>query len=335
MKKILILGATGSIGMQALDIVRRFSEYFEVVGLSAKSNKDLLEKNAEEFATKNIHLGAEGLAEFVRETDFDIMLNAVSGQIGVEPTLEAIYKGKKIALANKETLVAKGELIMREARKYSATIIPVDSEHSAIYQSLKAGRRSELRRVILTCSGGPFRGQEWTLERLKGVSREEALAHPNWSMGKKISIDSATLMNKALELIEAVRLFDVNADQVEVVVHPESIVHSAVEFCDGSVVAQMGVPDMRICIAYALFEESRYDLGIEPLSFFDKDLHFREVDSGRFPSILFARRAILAGESMCEKINRVNELAVDDFLNGKIGFLDIFTKIDECFTRTD
>ena len=331
MKKVLILGSTGSIGTQTLEVIREFPKLFKVVGLTAKQNKKLLSEQCEIFSVQNSHLGEKGLADFVRKNDFDILVNALSGEIGTEPTREAIYKGKIIALANKETLVAHGETIMKEIKKYDATLRPIDSEHSAIWQCLRGEKIKEVKKIILTCSGGPFRSSEWTMEKLAKVKPKDALAHPNWNMGQKISIDSATLMNKALEVIEAVRLFGISPEQIEVVIHKESIMHSAVEFIDGSIIAQMGVPDMRTAIALALSAPTRLPLSFPKFNIFSSNLSFEKVDIKRFPSIDFAMRALAGGEKLCAKMNKVNEDAVQLFLNNKIGFLDIFKLVGDIF----
>lgn len=327
MKKVLILGSTGSIGTQTLEVIKSFPQFFSVAGLSANKNEELLKQQAKEFKVDNIHIGEKGLSTFVAKTEYDIVVNALCGEIGISPTVKAIWKRRPIALANKETLVAAGKRIMEEAKGFGVEIRPVDSEHSAIWQALQAGKRQDLKKIILTCSGGPFRN--WSLEQMKNATAEDALKHPSWEMGKKISIDSATLMNKALEVIEAVRLFDLKPEQIEVVIHPESIVHSAVEFVDGSVIAQMGEPDMRTCIAYALSAPDRLPLPFKKFSFFDKKLSFEKVDNKRFPSIDFAFTALEKGEEYCAKMNKANEEAVADFLLGKIGFLDIFDRVRE------
>lgn len=327
-KKILLLGATGSIGRQALEVIKLFPKLFSVVGLSAKNNAALLAQQAQEFSVSKTYLDEKSLIKAVLETDFDILVNALCGEVGVAPTIAACKRGKIIALANKEALVSAGEQIIKLAHKHKAEIRPIDSEHSAIWQALRAGAQKEVQKIILTCSGGPFRdGAIWPLAKLKKATPAQALTHPVWQMGQKISVDSATLMNKALELIEAVRLFDIPPEKIEVVIHPQSVVHSAVEFCDGSVVAQMGMPDMRTAIALALSAPARLPLPFPRFSFFDQKLTFEKVDAKRFPSIEFARRALAKGEKACAALNRANEEAVADFLAEKITLGEIFERV--------
>jgi len=349
-KKILLLGSTGSIGRQTLEIIDQFKDQFIITGLAVKNNEELLCKQCQKFKVKTVHIfkekitknwknfrlyqGEEGLEQIVHETDFDILVNALVGEVGIKPTIAATKKGKIVALANKESLVAAGEVIMKKVKKYKGEIRPIDSEHSAIWQSLHAGKKSEIDKIILTCSGGPFRdSQKWPLEKLKTVTPHQALKHPNWNMGKKISIDSATLMNKALEVIEAVRLFQLSPQKIEVVLHPESILHSAVRFCDGSIVGQMGKPDMKTAIAYALFYPQRLPLKGEKFSFFNQKLTFKNIDSSRFPSIDFAFKALKKGEQVCKALNKANEKAVEEFLAKKIGFLDIFKKVKQVLKK--
>ncbi|TAH63259.1 MAG: 1-deoxy-D-xylulose-5-phosphate reductoisomerase [Gottschalkiaceae bacterium] len=343
MKEISILGSTGSIGTQALDVIRKTKEY-KVIALTTNINIDLLEKQALEFKPKlvavmdqkksiilrdrlkgyNIKVasGAEGLIEAATLEDTKVVINSVVGMIGLIPTLEAIKAGKKIALANKETLVTAGEIVMREALKHKTEILPVDSEHSAIFQCLKSGNQNEISRLILTASGGPFRGKK--TNDLLNIKVEDALKHPNWEMGRKITIDSATLMNKGLEIIEAKWLFDVEIDKIDAVVHPQSIIHSMVEFVDGSIIAHMGVPDMRIPIQYALSHPIRTKNEINKLDFNTlKELTFERADIETFPCLDLAYKAINAGGSMPAVLNASNEVAVELFLNNKISFLKI------------
>ncbi|MBT4937328.1 1-deoxy-D-xylulose-5-phosphate reductoisomerase [Candidatus Peregrinibacteria bacterium] len=344
MKCISILGSTGSIGTQTLDVVRKSKGAFRVLGLSTNTNIELLEKQADEFGLKNlavfceeaarklqeerkdlhIQKGVEGLLSIATLKEVETVVVSLVGKIGLEPTLAAIQAKKDIALANKETLVVSGIEVMEMAKKYGVNICPIDSEHSAIAQCMRSGRRSEVHKIWLTCSGGPFRNaKKWPLEKLERVTQEEALAHPTWSMGKKISIDSATLANKGLEFIEAMRLFDLDPNQIEVVIHPQSIVHSAVEFKDGSILAEMGATDMRRCIAYALYAENRQDINLKRLSLFDLNLSFEKPDYERFPCLSYAIAAAKKSQEACKAFNNANEAAVADFLSGEIGFMEI------------
>ena len=343
MKKISILGSTGSIGTQALDVVRNSSE-FKVVAMSTNTNIELLEKQILEFKPETVSVGSsedakvlqeklrhlnvtvthgiEGLIQVASENDSDILLNSVVGMVGLKPTLKAIENGKTIALANKETLVTGGEIVMRELKKRNVSMIPVDSEHSAIFQSLKSGHQNEIEKLILTASGGPFRG--FTSEQVAKVKLEHALKHPNWDMGRKITIDSATLMNKGLEVIEAKWLFDVDVLDIDVLVHPQSIIHSMVEFVDGSVIAQMGTPDMRVPIQYALTYPNREPNNVKKLSLLEYNkLTFEAPDRDVFPALNLAIKAIQLGGTMPTVLNGANEVAVDYFLNEKIEFTDI------------
>lgn len=343
MKYISILGSTGSIGTQALDVIRQ-NEDFKVDALSTNTNIDLLEKQITEFnpkvvAVANIHKakelrermkfnsvevleGLEGLIEVATYENSDILLTSVVGNVGLKPTLEAIKAKKTIALANKETLVTAGQLVMSEAKKYNVNIIPVDSEHSAIFQSMKSGKYDEIRKLILTASGGPFRGSN--KEQLKTVKPEDALKHPNWDMGKKISIDSATLMNKGLEVIEAKWLFDIDVKDIEVLIHPQSIIHSMVEFIDGSVIAQLGISDMKIPIQYALTYPLRKPINLDRLDLIEiGKLTFEAPDTKNFPCIEYAFEAIKEGGTMPTVLNAANEVAVEKFLENRITFNEI------------
>ena len=354
MKTISILGSTGSIGTQTLDVISRHPGEFTVAALTAGANIDLLEKQvrkyrpavaavADEEKAQELRLrlkdmeirilsGMDGMIEAVTLPQTDIVVTAVVGMIGIRPTLEAIKAGKDIALANKETLVTAGHLVMKEAADRGVQILPVDSEHSAIFQSLQGSRRSQIRRILLTASGGPFRGK--TRSELGDVSLADALHHPNWVMGKKITIDSATMVNKGLEVIEAKWLFDVEPDQIQILVHPQSVVHSAVEFADNAVIAQLGTPDMRLPIQYALFYPDRKTLGTEPLDLFSvQDLSFEKPDLETFKGPAFAYDAIRTGGSMPTVMNAANEKAVDLFLHEKIGFWEIYDIIGECMAR--
>jgi len=345
MKTISLLGSTGSIGRNVLAVIRQFPDRFRIAGLAAGRNIGLLKEQIVEFKPQCISVADEGLARRLAEVlpagfqdrifwglegnrrvatiaEADMVVTAVVGSVGLLPTLDAIEAGKDIGLANKETLVMAGCLVMESVRRHGVQLLPIDSEHSAIFQALEAGRRQDVGRIILTASGGPFR--DWEKEDLLSVTPEQALAHPNWDMGPKISIDSATLMNKGLEVIEARWLFDVGLDQIGVVVHPQSIVHSLVEYIDGSVVAQLGVPDMRIPIAYALSYPERLGLGLSRLSLSQcGDLSFDKPDYDRFPALRLAFAALEHGGVQPAVLNAANEVAVEGFLAGRIDFVDI------------
>ena len=342
MKKLIILGSTGSIGTQALDIARANPDKYTVVGLAAGSNAELLEKQAREFGVKAVALfdtkaadelkikladtnikvlcGADGVCELAT-LDCDVVLNAIVGIAGLRPTLCAIDAGHTIALANKETLVTGGEIVNRKLKEKGVELLPVDSEHSAIFQSLQGAPKGSLKKILLTASGGPFFGK--TREELQNVTVKEALAHPNWSMGAKITIDSASLMNKGLEVIEAVHLFGVPASQIEVLVHRQSILHSAVELSDGAVIAQLGTPDMKLPIQYALTYPER-DMCFEQLDLFKVgSLTFERPDCGTFKLLPLCIEAINRGGLYPTAINGANEESVKLFLEGKIKFLQI------------
>ena len=345
MKRISILGSTGSIGKQTLDVVRQHKDKFEVVAISANSSVDLLLEQIKEFKPKyvavydelsaiklksmipsdiNIEVlsGMEGLKAISSLPEIDVLLTAIVGMIGLVPTLEAIRNGKDIALANKETLVCAGNLVMNEAKKYGVSILPVDSEHSAIFQSLNGEKNKEIEKIILTASGGPFRGKK--KEDLLNVTKNQALKHPNWSMGRKISIDSSTLMNKGLEVIEAKWLFDVEHNQIDVVVHPQSIIHSMVQFIDSSVIAQLGCPDMRLPIQYALSYSDRIECDFERLNLAKiATLTFEEPDMDTFPCLKLAYDTLKMGGTYSAVLNSANEVLVNEFLEDKIGFYDI------------
>lgn len=345
MKKISILGSTGSIGTQALDVIAHNQDKFKVTALSCAKSLPLLCRQIEEFSPEavavrdeadakeladkyrdlEIFWGAEGLKTIASMESCDIVLNSLMGMKGLEPTMAAIESGKDIAFANKETLVAGGQLVMDAVKKHGVAMLPVDSEHSAIFQSLQGNRDNEIRRILLTASGGPFRG--YSLEQLEQVSLEQALNHPNWSMGSKITIDSATMMNKGLEVIEARWLFDVPLEKIQVVVHPQSILHSAVEYMDSSVIGQMGNPDMRIPIAYAFSYPERMDLSdvTQPLDLFSlkEGMSFYPADRSVFKTIDLAYEACREGGSCPVVLNGANEVLVDLFLHGKIRFIDI------------
>ncbi|GAB4344215.1 MAG: 1-deoxy-D-xylulose-5-phosphate reductoisomerase [Desulfobulbaceae bacterium] len=350
MKILSLLGSTGSIGRNVLAVVRSFPDRFRVAGLAAGTSIDELARQVEEFAPRVVSVadeelagqlaeklppgsecrilwGMEGNREVATLPETAMTVTAVVGAVGLLPTLDAIRAGKDIGLANKETLVMAGALVMRAVRESGVRLLPIDSEHSAIFQALEAGRRQDVGRIILTASGGPFRDR--SRDELREVTPEQALAHPNWDMGRKISIDSATLMNKGLEVIEARWLFDMEPEKIGVVVHPQSIVHSLVEFIDGSVVAQLGIPDMRIPIAYALSYPERLGLGLSRLSLSQcGSLSFEKPDYERFPALRLAFDALAAGGVRPAVLNAANEIAVEEFLAGRIRFLDIAAVVE-------
>lgn len=343
-KCVSILGSTGSIGRQSLDIIDHLQ--IPVCALTAGTNVERMAQQCRKYRPQlavmsteaaanalkaqlsglptRIAWGEEGLLQAASMTEADCVITAVVGMVGLKPTLAAIRAGKRIGLANKETLVCAGELVMAEAKKYHAEIIPVDSEHSAIFQCLMGSReKKEIKRIILTCSGGPFFGK--TREELGVVTKADALRHPNWKMGEKITIDCATLMNKGLEVIEAMRLYDLPLEQVDVVIHRQSIVHSMVEFVDGAVMAQMGVPDMRLPIQLAMTYPERLDCVVEPLDLLTcGDLSFHAPDIQAFPCLGLARDCAKTGGTACPVMNGANEEAVAMFLKGQIGFYDIY-----------
>lgn len=350
MKKICILGSTGSIGTQALDVIRQHSEHFEAHTLTAYSNSKLLIQQAREFLPDTVvivredlyqevsealsdlpikvYTGSQSLCEVVANTEVDIVLTAMVGFSGLRPTIAAINAGKNIALANKETLVVAGELICDLAIKNKVTILPVDSEHSAILQSLTGEGDNKIEKILLTASGGPFR--TFSLEEMVNVTPAQALRHPNWEMGAKITIDSATLMNKGFEMIEAKWLFDISPKDIKVVVHPESIIHSAVQFTDGSVKAQLGVPDMRLPIQYAFTYPARLHLAGERLDLFAlKQMNFEPADMQRFPCLRLAYEAIEKGGTVPCVLNAANEVVNLAFREGVIKYLDIAKIIEE------
>lgn len=353
MKKIAILGSTGSIGTQTLDVVRR-NEEIQVLAVSAFSNIDMLENQVREFSpvlaavwqeekakelavkiadtNTKVVIGMDGLLELAVLEGVEILVTAIVGMIGIRPTIKAIQAGKDIALANKETLVTAGHIIMPLAAEHKVSILPVDSEHSAIYQCLQGENRSSIRKLLITASGGPFRGR--SVKELEAVTVEDALKHPNWAMGQKITIDSATLVNKGLEVMEAKWLFEVDLDQIQVVVQPKSIIHSMVEFEDGAVIAQLGTPDMRLPIQYALFGGERRILDGERLDFsLLTSISFEKPDMETFRGLPLAMEASRLGGSMPTVFNAANEMAVSKFLHKKIRFLDIYAIIEEAMGR--
>ena len=353
MKKIAILGSTGSIGTQTLEVVRENKD-IEVTALAAGRNIDLLERQIREFSPRlaavwdeklaaelkdrirdldtQVVSGMDGLIQVSTEEKTDILVTAIVGMIGIRPTMEAIRAGKDIALANKETLVTAGHLIMPLAKERGVSILPVDSEHSAIFQSLQGGQAGALKKILLTASGGPFRGKKQ--EELKNVQVEDALKHPNWEMGRKITIDSSTMVNKGLEVIEAKWLFGVDVDQIQVVVQPQSVVHSMVEYDDGAVIAQLGTPDMKLPIQYALYYPQRRYLPGERLDFWRiGKLDFERPDTETFRALDRAYQAGRAGGSLPTVFNAANEMAVAKFLDRQIGYLEITDLIGECMER--
>jgi len=355
MKRIALLGSTGSIGVNVLEVVRQFPDQYSVASLAAGRNISLLAEQVLEFRPELISVldeqGADALRRMLPEefharvvhgtggnqqvaafSGCDVTVSAIVGAAGLLPTLAAIRAGKPVGLANKETLVMAGKIVMNEAVRHNVPLLPIDSEHSAIFQSLEAGQREDVAKIILTASGGPFRNK--SRDELSLVTREEALNHPNWSMGQKISIDSATLMNKGLEVIEARWLFDISVENIEVVVHPQSVVHSLVEYQDGSVMAQLGIPDMRIPIAYALSYPKRLPLQLKPLNLAQcSHLEFHAPDYTCFPALGLAFAAIRNGGVAPAVLNAANEVAVSAFLEERIGFLEIARTVADTLER--
>ncbi|MDD5167869.1 MAG: 1-deoxy-D-xylulose-5-phosphate reductoisomerase [Syntrophales bacterium] len=355
MKKIAILGSTGSIGASALDVVSENPDRFEVISLAAGRNIELLKRQIETFKPRmaavideahaaklrsvlpqSCHVevvsGLEGYCRMVAEDDVDLVLSAMVGAAGLLPTVAAIEAGKDVALANKETMVIAGQIVMEKAKMRGVRILPVDSEHSAIFQCLEGYKGKYVRRIILTASGGPFWGM--SLEQMKNLRPEQALKHPRWNMGRKITVDSATMMNKGLEIMEARWLFDIPFERIEVIIHPQSVIHSMVEYDDGSIIAQLGEPDMRIPIAYALSYPERIHRDGPFLDFASfGSLSFFEPDEERFPCLRLARRAGEAGASMPTILNAANEVAVDKYLEGTIRFTDIPLVVEAAMER--
>ncbi len=352
MKKISILGSTGSIGTQALDICARHPEEYRVTALTAKSSREKLFDQVRRFRPEMAGLldgirpeeipedlrfcrwlsGKEALRAAAAETEADQVLVSIVGIAGLQSVLDALEAGRQVLLANKEALVTGGHLVMDLARRKGKPILPVDSEHSAIFQCLQGAGPNRLRRILLTASGGPFR--TWSREEIHRATREQALRHPNWSMGAKITIDSASMFNKGLEIMEARWLFDTPADQIQVLVHPESIIHSAVVFEDGAVIAQLGVPDMRVPIGYAMSYPRRESTGVEApdLTKLGK-LTFEAPDEEKFPSLRLAREALAAGGAACTVLNGANEEAVAAFLRGEISFGEIYTRVERALEK--
>ncbi|SDL79854.1 1-deoxy-D-xylulose-5-phosphate reductoisomerase [Daejeonella rubra] len=354
LKNIAILGSTGSIGTQALEVVRQNPERFKVFVLTANNNAELLIRQALEFnpayvvltsesklaevrnalssSETKVLFGLDELCEVLSHPEISLVLTAMVGFAGLIPTLAAIKAGKDIALANKETLVVAGELVNSLAKEYGVKILPVDSEHSAIFQCLAGEERNPIEKIYLTASGGPFRGRD--ADFLATISRKEALKHPNWVMGEKITIDSASLMNKGLEVIEAKWLFDLDVSQIDVIVHPQSIVHSIVQFRDGSMKAQMGLPDMKLPIQYALAYPERIENTFPRFNFLDyPNLSFEQADKKTFRNLALAFEALKAGGNMPCVINAANEVVVAEFLNNRLGFLQMSDVIERCMSE--
>ncbi len=355
MKNLSVLGCTGSIGCSTLEIAARFPDRFKIRALAARKSVERLAEQIRRFAPQiaavidadtadalhrllgsgasvEILYGDEGYREAATLSSADTVVGAMVGAAGLKPTLAAIEAGKDIALANKETLVVAGDLVMTEVRERGVRLLPVDSEHSAIFQCLSGQRRQDLDRIFLTASGGPF--LKTPARELSSITPERALKHPNWQMGSKITVDSATLMNKGLEVIEACHLFSVSPDRIDVVVHPQSIVHSMVAFTDGAVIAQLGIPDMKGAIAYALSFPERLDIGVAPPDFPQiGSLDFERPDTGRFPCLALAFDACRRGGTLPAALNAANEIAVEAFLNGRSGFTDIPAVVEKVMGR--
>ncbi len=351
-KTVAILGATGSVGLQAIDVAR--ARGCKVDFLSARRDSEAMEALAREFSPRAVAMsdetsakelrlrlrdtnvrvlsGSDGICEGIRESSADTVVNSILGEAGLMPTLATIDSGKRLALANKESLVIAGDIVMSRARERGVEILPVDSEHSAIFQSLASGKRSEIKRLILTASGGPFYGKSSC--ELERVTLADTLAHPTWKMGKKITVDSATLMNKGFEVIEAAHLFGVPSEKIEVVIHRESILHSAVEYIDNTVIGEMSMPDMRSCVQYAVDYPDRCESVTEELDFFKVgSLTFAKPDTESFPLLALAKRAIAEGGAMPAVVNAADEVAVAAFLDGKIGFCDIFRTVIKTYDK--
>lgn len=353
MKKIIILGSTGSIGTQTIDVISQHADKFSCVGISAHTSVDKVIEQVEQLNIKNVcfsdeksavifqkqyakpinlYIGIEGMCDMVREIEADMVITSVVGMIGLKPTMEAIKAGKHIGLANKETLVTGGKLVMEAAKEKNVKIIPVDSEHSAIFQALNGENPKEVEKIILTASGGPFRGKKF--QELENIRVAQALKHPNWSMGRKISIDSATMMNKGLEVIEAKWLFDLEFEKIDVLVHPQSIVHSMVEYVDGSTIAHLGISDMRIPIQYALTYPNRLGNNLPKLNLAEiGSLTFERIDQEAFKCFDLAMKALKMGQSHTCVLNAANEVAVALFLEEKIGFNDIYRMIEGALSK--
>ena len=353
MKTVLVLGSTGSIGKSTLEVLDLHKDNFKCIGLSANKNFQALHAQANKYSVKNIciqeggpsgfnieensdikiYRGSDGQSEMIRDINADIVIVGISGAIGLEATHEAIKTGKRVLIANKEPLVMCGEFLLDEAKKYQSEIIPLDSEHSAIFQCLQGSSKDDVNKIILCCSGGPFWDKK--IETFEKITVKEALDHPIWKMGEKISIDSSTLMNKSLEIIEASVLFGVDSNKIDVVIHPQHIVHSMVEFKDGSIISNLSAPDMKASISYGLGFPKRIESGIEKLSFSDLSLNFFEPDRKKFPTLDYAKKALSLGGNFPLILNSFNEVAVDLFLQEKINYLNIFQLISHAFDAID
>jgi 1-deoxy-D-xylulose-5-phosphate reductoisomerase len=349
MKTVLVLGSTGSIGKSTLEVLDLHKENFKCIGLSANKNFQSLHEQAKKYSVENIciqedslleanidknsdikiYRGSDGQSKMIREMNADIVVVGISGAIGLEATHEAIKTGKRVLIANKEPLVMCGEFLLNEAKKHQSEIIPLDSEHSAIFQCLQGSSKDDVNKIILCCSGGPFWDKK--IESFEKITVKDALNHPIWKMGKKISIDSSTLMNKSLEIIEASVLFGLDSNKIDVVIHPQHIIHSMVEFKDGSILSNLSAPDMKASISYGLGFPNRLESGIEKLSFSDLSLNFFEPDHKKFPTLDFAKKALSLGGNLPLILNSFNEVAVDLFLQEKINYLDIFQLISHAF----
>ena len=337
MKKVLILGSTGSIGKSTIEVIEANKKDFLITGLVARSNENLLLQQAKKFNVKNIcltesknleekYISEADLEDLISSDQVDIVVAAISGVVGLKNILSAVRAGKRVLIANKEPLVAAGQILMKEAKRFNAEIIPIDSEHCAIHQCLTNIEKKDLKRIIITCSGGPFLGK--SLKNLKNVSVKDALNHPVWKMGSKNLIDSASLMNKALEIIEAKWLFNLESEQIDVIIHPQGIIHSMVETIDNSILAVMSEPDMKICIAYGLGYPNKIDTSSSPLNFTENNsLEFINIDQMDFPSVNFARDALSLGGIFPAVMNAANEVAVEKFVNNEIKFDLIFDTI--------
>jgi len=345
-KKILVLGSTGSIGQQTLDIVDRNRDRFEIEALTCNENVDLILEQSKKFGVKKIgvadkkryqiknknwYWGEEEIEQMIRESKADLVVMAISGAKSLKPTLAAIESGKDVALASKEVMVLAGEIINQKVKEHKVNLLPVDSEHSAIWQCLRSGKKSEIEKIILTCSGGPFLNLDKS--EFGKITAERALNHPNWKMGKRITIDCATLMNKGLEFIEAKWLFDLTDDQIEIVIHPQSLIHSAVQFWDGSIIAQIGNKDMRIPIQNALTYPDRVKNDLERVDWFNSKMDFYKPDLEKFPCLKYALEAAKIGGTMPVVLNAIDEVAVDLFLKQKIKFEDIPKMVEKALTN--
>ncbi len=353
MKTVLVLGSTGSIGKSTLEVLNLHKDNFKCIGLSANKNFQALHKQANKYSVNNIciqegstsetdieknsdikiYRGSSGQSEMIRDMNADIVVVGIAGAIGLEATHEAIKTGKRVLIANKEPLVMCGEFLLSEAKKYQSEIIPLDSEHSAIFQCLQGSSKDDVNKIILCCSGGPFWDKK--IESFEKITVQDALNHPIWKMGEKISIDSSTLMNKSLEIIEASVLFGVDANKIDVLIHPQHIVHSMVEFKDGSILSNLSAPDMKASISYGLGFPKRLESGIERLSFSDLSLNFFEPDHKKFPTLDYAKKALSLGGNLPLILNSFNEVAVDLFLQEKINYSNIFKLISHAFDAKD